>query len=83
MAAASLTPRLMTRAQAAAYCAFTPSRFSQLVKAGTMPPAVPGTTRWDRLAIDASLDKIAGLKSPETGGSALDRWLNKNGARAA
>ena len=82
-AADTITPRLMTRAQAAGYCAMTPSRFSQLVKAGTLPAAVPGTTRWDRLAIDAALDKFAGLKSPEQSGSALDRWLSKNGSRAA
>ncbi|QEL26120.1 hypothetical protein FQV39_28560 [Bosea sp. F3-2] len=82
-AAPPITPRLLTRAQAAGYCAMTPSRFSQLVKAGTLPAAVPGTTRWDRMAIDAALDKFAGLASPEKAGSALDRWLSKNGSRAA
>ena len=29
-----------------------------------MPPALPGTRRWDRRAIDAVLDKQSGIASP-------------------
>jgi hypothetical protein len=28
-----------------------------------MPPAIPGTRKWDRRAIDAKLDEISGLES--------------------
>ena len=82
MPRAQVTPRLMTKAEAAAYCGFTPSRFHQLVKTRLFPAAIPGTTRWDRHAIDAALDRISGLKS-DTAQSALDRWLAEDGHRAA
>lgn len=74
-----LRPRLMTRAQAAAYCAMTASRFSQLVKAGTFPGPIPGTTRWDRVAIDAALDRHSGISPSKNdrAGAALDEWLSR------
>lgn len=73
-----IVPRLLTKVQAAAYCAVTPSRFYQLVKAGTLPAAIPGTTRYDRVAIDRTLDKLGDLTAaPEL--SALDLWLAENG----
>lgn len=59
----TIQPRLMTKAEAAAYCAVTPSRFYQLVKAGTLPSSIPGTTRYDKAAIDRALDKLSGLTS--------------------
>lgn len=77
------SPRLLLKAEAAAYCAMSPSRFGQLVKAGTLPAAVSGTTRWDRLAIDAALDSLAGLRKAEPATGALDRWLAKHDTRAA
>lgn len=82
MPRAPVTPRLMTRAEAAAYCSMSPSRFSQLVKAGTMPAAIPGTTRYDRIAIDRALDKLSGLHS-DADLSPLQRWLAEDGDRAA
>ncbi len=77
-----LTPRLMTKAEAAAYCAVTPSRFYQLVRAGTLPSAIPGTTRYDRTAIDRALDKLGGLTA-EAEPSEFDKWLAEDGERAA
>lgn len=77
-----ITPRLMTKAQAADYCAVTPSRFYQLVKLGTLPGPVPGTTRYDRVAIDRALDKHAGLHS-DAELSPLQKWLAEDGNRAA
>ncbi len=82
MSRAQVTPRLMTKAEAAAYCAVTPSRFYQLVKAGTLPGPVPGTTRYDRVAIDRALDKHAGLTT-EAELSPLQKWLAEDGNRAA
>lgn len=73
-----VTPRLMTKAEAAAYCAVTPSRFYQLVRAGTLPAAVPGTTRYDRIAIDRALDKHAGLETAQEELSPLQKWLAEN-----
>jgi hypothetical protein len=77
-----ITPRLLTRSEAASYCRMTPSRFSQLVKAGTLPRSIPGTTRYDRAAIDRALDKLSGLHS-DAGLSPLQEWLAKDGNRAA
>jgi hypothetical protein len=70
----------MRKAEAAAYCAVTPSRFSQLVKAGTLPGPIRGTTRYDRVAIDRALDKLSGLTA-ETQMSPLDRWLADDAER--
>lgn len=77
-----VSPRLMTKAEAAAYCAVTPSRFYQLVKAGTLPGAIPGTTRYDRIAIDRALDKLGGLTA-QAELSDFDKWLAEDGNRAA
>lgn len=78
-----MTPRLMTRAEAAAYCRMTPSRFSQLVRAETLPAAIPGTTRYDRAAIDRALDKLSGLTT-DVELSPYQKWKQKrDGSRAA
>ncbi|MBC7285841.1 hypothetical protein [Hoeflea sp.] len=72
-----IIPRLLTRSQAAAYCGCAPSTFSMWVAGGTIPPAVPGTKRWDRAAIDAKLDAISGLATAETE-DAYDKWVREN-----
>lgn len=77
-----MEPRLLSRDKAAAYCDMSASRFSQLVKAGTLPAAIPGTTRYDRMAIDRALDKLSGLHS-DAGLSPLEKWLAEDGSRAA
>lgn len=53
-----LEPRLLTKEQAARYCALSPRGFSSWVKIGRLPGPVTGTARWDRRAIDTALDKI-------------------------
>ena len=60
-----LEPRCMTPPEAAAYCGLTPSGFRSWVMRGTLPPALPGTRRWDRKAIDAALDRLSNL-TPDT-----------------
>jgi excisionase family DNA binding protein len=83
MIRAPVQPRLMTKQEAAAYCAVTPSRFYQLVKAGTLPSAVPGTTRYDRIAIDKALDKLSGLTT-DAELSPYQKWKqSQDGNRAA
>lgn len=89
-------PRLIGRKDAAAYCGITPTAFSLWVRTHIMPPAIPGTRKWDKKAIDAKLDEISGLlpesnpvdefaewerkKSQE---SDLDRWRRERAKRRA
>lgn len=58
-------PRLLTRAQAAAMCGIALSTFSLWVTRGTMPPAVPGTRRWDKEAIGDKLDALRGPQAKQ------------------
>jgi predicted DNA-binding transcriptional regulator AlpA len=76
--------RLMTRAEAAAFCAISPSRFSQWVSEGRIPSALQGTNRWDREAIKRYLDLKSGLTNDNTvsaGGSAFAAWKNSRDKR--
>lgn len=55
-----VTPRLLSREQAAAYVGLSPGAFDAEVQAGTFPKPFPlrGTRRnlWDRAALDSALD---------------------------
>lgn len=75
----SNAPRLMTRAQAAAYCGIALSTFSMWVANYKMPPPIPGTRRWDRVAIDARLSELGGIKSADAQEDEFDRWERENG----
>ncbi|UXT48818.1 hypothetical protein FY136_06005 [Agrobacterium tumefaciens] len=57
----SESPRLIGRKEAAAYLGIAESTFSMWVATHKMPPAIPGTRKWDKRAIDAKLDEISGL----------------------
>lgn len=57
-------PRLMTRAEAAAYCGYSPEHFSRHVAAGRLPQPLPHMHRWDRQAIDRALDALSGISAP-------------------
>lgn len=73
-------PRLIGRKEAAAYCGITPTCFSMWVAQGKMPPAIPGTRKWDRKAIDAKLDEISGLiADPKE--DEFDRWERLHGKK--
>lgn len=73
-------PRCISINEAAAYCGLTPGGFRAWVARGTLPPALPGTRRWDRHAIDAALDRISGLsKHPLEEENDLDRWMREHG----
>jgi len=78
----AVSPRLLTRAEAAAYCRLALSSFDAWVTAGRLPKAIPDTHRWDRHAIDSALDKISKL-APEIEPSAYDRWKAGRHARAS
>lgn len=57
--------RILTRAQAAAYCGLTISGFDVWVRKGIVPPPIAGTRRWDRNAIDAAFDRASGIEPAE------------------
>ncbi|RXH02313.1 DNA-binding protein [Bradyrhizobium vignae] len=76
-----LTPRLLSRQQAAAYCNLSPSAFSAWVRSGKLPSPLAGTTRWDLKAIDLALDNMSGLQ-PQQETSALDEWRAKRARRS-
>ncbi len=67
------SPRLMTRSEAAGYCGLSPEGFSSWISSGKLPPPLPGTRRWDRRALDLSLDRLSGMtQSDASPVSALD-----------
>lgn len=78
-------PRLLSGADAAAYCGITAATFSKWVAAGTAPPPLPGTRRWDRKAIDLALDKSSGIVAPSIvpaqNEMTLADWKQSNEAR--
>ena len=75
-----IAPRLLTREQAAAYCALSVHGFSEWVKSGKLPGPISGTVRWDRKAIDAALDRASGLQTTLQP-SPLEEWKARRHAR--
>ncbi|MDX0997054.1 hypothetical protein GOL26_19180 [Sinorhizobium medicae] len=71
----SNSPRLIGRKEAAAYCGISPTCFSMWVASHKMPPAIPGTRKWDKRAIDAKLDEISGLATTEPEDV---KWMREN-----
>jgi len=49
--------RVMSRAEAAAYCGCTVVGFSDWVRRGIVPGPIPGTRKWDRKAVDPPLTR--------------------------
>ncbi len=76
-----IEPRGLSKASAATYLGVTPETFSRWIAEGILPGPIPGTHRWDRKAIDAALDKHAGLTA-QSSSSAYDRWKAGQDARA-
>jgi hypothetical protein len=79
-------PRLMTGGEAAAYLGLTPASFSKWAADGRAPKPLPGTRRWDRKAIDLSLDKSSGIVAPPDDQEiqrAEDDWERKYASRKA
>jgi hypothetical protein len=75
----SLVPRLLTRKQAMAYLALGTASFKAWIEQGLIPGPLTGTRRWDRLAIDAALNRASGLNAT-TNMSSLDQWRFKRDA---
>jgi len=77
----SLAPRVLSRAEAAAYCGCSPGLFSDWIRRGIIPGPIPGTHRWDRKAIDVALDRISGLTVSIA--DPFDEWKARRNARTA
>jgi hypothetical protein len=50
---------LFTRGQAAAYLSLSVAAFDDWIRRGIIPGPIAGTRRWDRLAIDAAIDRAS------------------------
>ena len=78
----AIVPRLLTRQEAAAYCRCESlSAFSDWVRRGILPGPIPGTHKWDKKAIDSTLDRLSGLE-PTIEPSPFDQWKAEQDARA-
>jgi hypothetical protein len=76
----NITPRGITRQQAADYCCGgSVSTFDDWQRRGIVPGPIPNTKRWDIKAIDAALDRASGLISVAEDQSDYAKW--KSGAR--
>lgn len=75
----NLSPRLLTRPDAAAYCHVSVATFSAWVSMGLLPGPVFQSKRWDREAIDAALDRESGIErgKPEPE-DPLQKWLRES-----
>ena len=71
-------PRMLTRKQAAEYLNVTTAGFDVWVRKGIVPTAIAGTRRWDKRAIDASLDRQSGLSDKDDGEDAFLKWEREN-----
>ena len=72
-----MTPRLLTKKQAAEYLNYSPHHFDQLVKSDLIPSPVFGGRRYDKEAIDRALDRASGIpleRIADTAAAAYDEW---------
>ena len=71
-----IAPRGLSKADAAAYCGCrTEAAFEDWITKGIVPGPIPGTTRWDRKAIDRALDRASGLTDDKPSYDPLGEWL--------
>jgi hypothetical protein len=74
--------RLMSKSKTAHYCGCESfSTLNNWIQRGIIPGPIPGTQRFDRKALDLSLDKASGLQNP-TSADPLGEW-QVNRARSA
>jgi hypothetical protein len=68
-------PLTLTRCQAAEMCGITLPTFDSWVRRGILPPAIPGTRRWSRIAIER---RVAGEPTPsaanDNAASPFEEW---------
>lgn len=76
-------PRVLTKADAAAYCGVSEKGFDQWVRTGKLPRAMKGTRRWDKVAIDYAIDRLSGVSrdAPPPSPSGLQKWVAERQAQ--
>ena len=72
--------RLLTKTEAAEYCSLSMTQFSQWIEDGRVSPAIPGTHRFDKVKLDADLDRLSGVQS-NIALSPLEKWKAEQNAR--
>jgi hypothetical protein len=78
----------MTGPDVAAYLGITSATFAKWVANGRAPKPLPGTRRWDRKAIDLTLDRLSGIppapmSREDLAEEAVQQWLRDDEARNA
>lgn len=75
-----MSRRGMSKQEAADYVGCeTLAAFDQWRAKGIIPGPIPGTTRWDRKAIDVALDRASGLVTGSAAElSPFQRWKAEN-----
>ncbi len=74
--------RLLSKSEAAEYCNLSGTQFSEWIKLGRISPAIPGTHRWDRVALDRDIDRLSGITTTSNV-SALEAWKAMKDANRA
>lgn len=57
----SITPRMLTRIQAAEWCNVSPNTFDKWVREGVAPKPMRGTKRWYIKAMEQYFDMASGI----------------------
>lgn len=74
-----VTPRGMTRREAASYCGLSPSTFSKYVSTGILPSATFPGKRYDRALLDQRLNALSSITEVRQQLSPLEEWRRKRG----
>ena len=62
-----IPPRLISKREALRYLGYADMKsVEKLIASGVIPGPVPGTSRFDRRALDAALDRVSGLHQPQS-----------------
>lgn len=69
--------RLLRKPEVLAMLGVSASTLHRWQQAGIVPPPLPGTARWDRLAIERALDHARGVAepSPPTLSERAAKWV--------
>jgi hypothetical protein len=76
-----MTPRLLGRIAAAAYCGVSPTTFDEYIADYVQPIAIGRRNLWDVKALDRWIDQQSGLTHPAALQSISERLNGDPGAR--
>ena len=79
----SRAQRLVTKTEAAEYCGLSHRGFGNWIAKGLIPPALPGTNRWDLNALDHHLDRLSGLTAETVEDDPFTQWLTERDASSS